>query len=84
MERELEIVQTVREGAGECHPLVWQPKPFNPMLDGEQREALAALVSNRNRVSVFRGGAGTGKSFVLRELVGQIRDGGRGVVVLAP
>ena len=33
---------------------------------------------------VFRGGAGTGKSFVLRELVGQIRDSGRIVVVLAP
>jgi len=37
-----------------------------------------------DRVSAFRGGAGTGKSFVLRELVEQIRDGGRGVVVLAP
>jgi conjugative relaxase-like TrwC/TraI family protein len=84
LEREMEIVQTAKAGIGECHPLVWQPKPFNPMLDGEQREALAALVSNRNRVAVFRGGAGTGKSFVLRELVGQIRDGGRGVVVLAP
>ncbi len=84
LEREMEIVQTAKEGIGECHPLVWQPKPFNPKLDEEQREALNKLVSNRNRVSVFRGGAGTGKSFVLRELVGQIRDGGRGVVVLAP
>jgi conjugative relaxase-like TrwC/TraI family protein len=84
IEREMEIIQTAKAGIGDCHPLVWKPKPFNPMLDGEQREALAALVSNRNRVSVFRGGAGTGKSFVLRELVGQIRDGGRGVVVLAP
>jgi conjugative relaxase-like TrwC/TraI family protein len=84
LQRECEIVQTVRAGAGEAHPLVRQPKPFDPKLDDEQREALAALVSNRNRVSVFRGGAGTGKSFVLRELVGQIRDGGRGVVVLAP
>ena len=84
IEREMEIVQTAKEGIGECYPLVWQPKPFNPMLDEEQREALATLVSNTHRVAVFRGGAGTGKSFVLRELVGQIRDGGRGVVVLAP
>ena len=74
LEREMEIVQTVREGAGECYPLVWKPKPFNPKLDAEQREALATLVSNPHRVAVFRGGAGTGKSFVLRELVGQIRD----------
>ena len=84
LEREMDIVQTAKAGIGECHPLVWQPKPFNPKLDDEQREALNKLVSNRNRVAVFRGGAGTGKSFVLRELVGQIRDGGRGVVVLAP
>jgi hypothetical protein len=84
LEREMEIVQTVKEGIGGCYPLVWQPTPFNPKLDEEQREALAALVSSIDRVSVFRGGAGTGKSFVLRELVEQIRDGGRGVVVLAP
>jgi conjugative relaxase-like TrwC/TraI family protein len=84
LEREAEIVNTAKEGVGDCYPLVWEPKPFNPKLDEEQREALDKLVSNINRISVFRGGAGTGKSFVLRELVGQIRDGGRGVVVLAP
>jgi len=82
--REWEITEITKTGYGGCHPLVREPKPFNPMLDEEQHEALAALVSNRNRVSVFRGGAGTGKSFVLRELVGQICDSGRGVVVLAP
>lgn len=84
LERELQIVCAIRQGISDCYPLVWEPKPFDPKLDEEQREALAELLSNRNRVSVFRGGAGTGKSFVLREMVGQIRDGGRGVVVLAP
>jgi conjugative relaxase-like TrwC/TraI family protein len=82
--REWEIVQTAKEGLGDCHPLVWQPRPINLQLDGEQRQALSALVSNTNRVSILRGGAGTGKSFVLRELVEQVRNGGRRVVVLAP
>ncbi len=82
--REWEIIEIAKTGLGKCHPLVREPKPFDPKLDEEQREALAALVSNLNRVSVFRGGAGTGKSFVLRELVGQIIDSGRGVIVLAP
>ena len=82
--REWEIVQTAKEGLADCHPLVRHPCPFSPQLDEEQRQALDALVSNINRVSVFRGGAGTGKSFVLRELVEQARDGGRNVVVLAP
>jgi NAD(P)-dependent dehydrogenase (short-subunit alcohol dehydrogenase family) len=41
------------------------PRWILPKLDSggeEQREALAALVSNRNRVSVFRGGAADGRS----------------------
>ena len=84
LEREIEIVKTVREGAISCYPLVWKPQPANPMLDAEQCKALKALASSTHRISLFRGGAGTGKSFVLRELVGQIQTGGRGVVVLAP
>ncbi len=84
LEREMEIVRIARTGFGDCHTLVRQPKPSNPKLDAEQCTALAALLANINLVSVFSGGAGTGKSFVLRELVGQIRAGGRGVVVLAP
>ena len=82
--REWEIVQTAKEGVGDCLPLVANPRPANPQLDNEQRQALESLLRSTNGVSVFRGGAGTGKSFVLRELVEQMRQSGRGVVVLAP
>src|SRR6266516_1588245 len=82
--REWEIVQTVKEGVGDCHPLVANPLSANPALDDEQRKALDALLCSTNTVSVFRGGAGTGKSFVLREVVGQVQQAGRCVVVLAP
>jgi conjugative relaxase-like TrwC/TraI family protein len=82
--REWEIVQTAKEGMGNSWPLVANPRPANPKLDDEQRRALDALLSTINTVSVFRGGAGTGKSFVLNELVEQLRDSGRRVVVLAP
>ncbi|MGD0207518.1 MAG: MobF family relaxase [Verrucomicrobiota bacterium] len=82
--REWEIVQTAKEGAGSCHPLVWNPQPTNPKLDDEQLKALDALLSSTDAISLFRGGAGTGKSFVLRELVDQVQQAGRRVVVLAP
>ncbi len=82
--REWEIVQTVKDGLAACHPLVANPRPEGALLDEEQRKALDALLSSTNAVSVFRGGAGTGKSFVLRELVEQVQSAGRGVVVLAP
>ncbi len=82
--REWEVVQTAKEGVGACHPLVTNPTASNPVLDDEQRRALDALLSSTNTVSVFRGGAGTGKSYVLRGLVEQLRQAGRSVVVLAP
>ncbi len=82
--REWEIVQTAKEGVGDAWPLVANPRPTDPKLDDEQRRALDALLASTNTVSVFRGGAGTGKSFVLHELVEQLRDSGRRVVVLAP
>ncbi len=82
--REWEIVQTAKEGVGECWPLVPNPQPTNPKLDDEQRKALEGLLSSTNLVSIFRGGAGTGKSFVLRELVEQLRESGRRIAVLAP
>jgi len=82
--REMEIVQHVKDGVGVCRPLVDDPQSGNPKLDDEQRLALDALLRSTNIVSLFRGGAGTGKSFVLRELVDQIRQSGRRIVVLAP
>ena len=82
--REWEIVQTAKEGVGDCWPLVRNPQPANPELDDEQRKALDGLLGSTNLVSVFRGGAGTGKSFVLHELVQQIQRSGRSVAVLAP
>jgi conjugative relaxase-like TrwC/TraI family protein len=82
--REMEIVQTVKDGVGNCRPLMEQPHVVNPKLDEEQRLALDALLHSTNTVSLFRGGAGTGKSFVLRELVEQVRQSSKPVVVLAP
>ncbi len=82
--REMEIVQTVKDGAGNCRPLVEHPYTADPKLDDEQRLALDALLCSTNVVLLFRGGAGTGKSFVLRELVGHVRQSGRRVAVLAP
>jgi conjugative relaxase-like TrwC/TraI family protein len=82
--RELEIVQTVKSGICDCFPLVWKSRPVRSPLDDEQRKALDALISSIDRISVFRGGAGTGKSFVLREVVAQASAAGRNVIVLAP
>src|SRR5204862_2319933 len=67
--REWDIVQIVKEGVGDCHPLVANPLSANPALDAEQREALAALLFPTNIVSLSGGGVGTGRSLVLPDLV---------------
>jgi conjugative relaxase-like TrwC/TraI family protein len=82
--REMEIVQTVKDGMGNCRPLVEHSYAADPKLDEEQCLALDTLLHSTNAVSLFRGGAGTGKSFVLGELVEQVRQSGKSVVVLAP
>ena len=82
--REWEIVQTAKQGVADCHTLVANPQPLNPKLDDEQRKALDALLGSTDRIAIFRGGAGTGKSFVLRDLVEQVQQSGRRVAVLAP
>ena len=71
-------------GTGQRHPLVEDAGNLNPKLDDEQRAALVSLLGSTNLVSLFRGGASTGKSFVLRELVERLCDVRRPVVVLAP
>ena len=82
--REWEIIRIAKEGVGEVPALV-EASPMNHSeLDDEQRKALDRLLRSTNTVTLFRGGAGTGKSFVLRRLVEEVRQSNRAVVVLAP
>lgn len=84
LDRELSIVLAARGGIGDCTPLGNLTAPLTEKLDAEQRTALQQLLASRDQVSVFRGGAGTGKSFVLRELVSAVQATGRPIAVLAP
>jgi ABC-type transporter Mla maintaining outer membrane lipid asymmetry ATPase subunit MlaF len=50
----------------------------------EERKALTQLLISRDFITLFRGGAGKGKSFVLRTLVEKLNEAGNFVVTLAP
>lgn len=82
--RESEIVQIAKDGRGEFEPLIPDPQPLPSELDGEQKLAFGRLMGSANLVTLFRGGAGTGKSFVLRRLVEAVQQTGRSIVTLAP
>ncbi|HAB19196.1 MAG TPA: conjugal transfer protein, partial [Verrucomicrobiales bacterium] len=82
--REWEIIRIAKDGVGEVPALVETPRMSHSELDDEQHKALDRLLRSTNTVTLFRGGAGTGKSFVLRRLVEEVRQTDRPVVVLAP
>ncbi len=53
-------------------------------LDPDQRRAAEHILASRDFVTLFRGGAGTGKSFTLREVKNGLRTAGHSLQVLAP
>lgn len=80
---ELAVVLAAREGAKSRIELV--PNYAAPhTLSREQAAAVRQILDSRDTITLFRGGAGTGKSFALREVERALVASGRPVVVLAP
>ena len=82
--REWEIVQATTDGVSAFQPLVVQLPKFSETFSDEQRTALCRLLTSRDFITLFRGGAGTGKSFVLKRLAEDLITNGHSVTVLAP
>ncbi len=59
-------------------------RQVNHSLDYEQEQAVKHILSSRDFVTLFRGGAGTGKSFTLREVKAGLARARQVVHVLAP
>jgi hypothetical protein len=86
---ERKLLAFTREGKGACEPLnhrgyqIQNEKLLKP--EGrEQREAVQHVLSSRDRVIAVRGGAGTGKTTILKEAVAGIEAGGHKVFAFAP
>lgn len=82
--REWEIVQAATNGVSAFHPFFVQLPQFAETLSDEQQAALSRLLTSRDFITLFRGGAGTGKSFVLKRLADDLTANGYTVTVLAP
>ncbi len=68
LRREQRMVSLVRQGLDQCRPLN-AAFAGDDRLSDEQRTALHGLLRSSDRVIALRGGAGTGKTFLLKELV---------------
>jgi conjugative relaxase-like TrwC/TraI family protein len=83
LDREWEIVCLAKDGK-------WKHTPFNPDynissgLMPDQRAAAERILRSEDFVTLFCGGAGTGKSHTLREIGNGLMEAGHAVVVIAP
>jgi conjugative relaxase-like TrwC/TraI family protein len=84
LEREAKIVTLAQHRMGEYQPLAPKHRASTFTLDDEQRKAVEHILSSRDFVTLFRGGAGTGKSYTLREVKAGLEKGDHPVKVIAP
>ncbi len=80
--RELQIVCLAKDGISRFAPLAAHDAPDD--LASDQRRAFNHIVASRDLVTLFRGGAGTGKSYVLRHVQSALEGAGHRTLVLAP
>lgn len=80
---ELESVMAAREGRNGHDELSPTYKP-SEALSAEQKVAVEKILGSRHLVTIFSGGAGTGKSRTLQEVQRGLATADRPVVVLAP
>jgi conjugative relaxase-like TrwC/TraI family protein len=82
--REWEIVQAARDGIGAYAPLSPRIAGADNELTPEQSTALDTILWSADFITLFRGAAGTGKSFVLKRVQQALDATGSASVVLAP
>jgi conjugative relaxase-like TrwC/TraI family protein len=82
--REWRIVCLARDGAGQFAPFTTRPEWQADDLADDQRTAFERIVTSRDFVTLFRGGAGTGKSYLLRRVQSSLEAAGHQTLVLAP
>jgi conjugative relaxase-like TrwC/TraI family protein len=84
LKREMNIVRLAQHQMNQYQPLAFNYRRINHSLDYEQAKAVEQILSSRNFATLFRGGAGTGKSYTLREVKAGLGKARQVVHVLAP
>ena len=82
---EKRLIDFVQGGKGKFKPFNLCEYRFqNSKLSNEQRNAVLHVLQSTNRVTAIRGGAGTGKTTMMKEAVAAIESTGQKVFTFAP
>jgi conjugative relaxase-like TrwC/TraI family protein len=82
LSEEKHMVRLAMRGQGKVLPLY--PEAPQTALLGQQKDAADDVLTNSHRISIIRGSAGTGKTFMTTEIVNKINQAGKQVTVVAP
>ncbi|HEY3856741.1 MAG TPA: AAA family ATPase, partial [Verrucomicrobiae bacterium] len=80
--REYQIVSLAHDGISRFWPLA--PNYIPNGLADDQKLAVERILKSRNFITLFRGGAGTGKSFALQAVNQGLTEAGHSVLVVTP
>lgn len=83
MEAEQTVVDTARDGRGTCPRFVSTKLKGLETMEAEQSKALEQILCSRDLITLFRGGAGTGKSYLLKRVQANLERVGN-TFVIAP
>ena len=84
LEEERQVLKFARDGKHACLPLNSHWQLTRDWLSAEQKSAITQLITSNARVQILQGGAGTGKTTLLQEMVAAIEAGGKQVLAFAP
>ena len=81
---EKQMVQFVRKSRGNCAPINPHYQPKAEYLNADQKAAIHHALSSVDQVSIISGGAGTGKTTLMKEVRDGIEESGKQVFGFAP
>lgn len=84
LQDEKRMVQHVREGRGTVAPINPGYQPKAEYLNDEQKAAIHHAMNSTDQMTVISGGAGTGKTTLMKEVQQGIRESGKEIFGFAP
>lgn len=85
LSEETRMIDFARKGRGTCRAFVSGEYQFKQdMLNDQQRAAVLHVLRSRDRVMMIKGGAGVGKTTMMKETAAAIAESGTQVFTFAP
>jgi conjugative relaxase-like TrwC/TraI family protein len=84
LDEEQKLIQTTRAGRGNYDPINRDYQPKNDLLTDEQQKAVKGVLGSHDFVSIIAGGAGTGKTWSIKEVKYGVEETGMKFHAFAP